>query len=185
MLSARERRLRNDYISVVRLARASRGSLIVESTRGNPPHEYVLAYQCRGIERLERERPIYRLHHRVHVRLPARYPAPSGAPHVRMMTPLFHPHVYPNSDVCMGGWQTTEFLDDFVLRIGALLQYDRRYLNVLDPANETAVAWAHHNLALLPTDIQMFGAGPAPPEATDDAPQEAVRGDTVFWMEST
>ena len=185
MLSARERRLRNDYISVVRLARASRGSLIIESTRGNPPHDYVLAYQCRGIERLDHGRPVYRSLHRVHVRLPARYPAPSGPPHVRMMTPVFHPHVYPNWDVCMGAWQTTEFLDDFVLRIGALLQYDRRYLNILDPANEEAVSWAHHNLALLPTDDQTFGTVPLPDDDLDDAPSEALHGGTVVWMEST
>jgi hypothetical protein len=95
-----------------------------------------------------------------------------------MLTPIFHPHVYPNRSVCMGSWETTEFLDLFALRLGALLQYDRRYLDVRDPANEEAVQWAYKNLLLLPTDTCTFAA--APPESESPLPAE---DDGVLWNE--
>jgi hypothetical protein len=59
----------------------------------------------------------------------------------------------------MGSWESTEYLEDFALRLGALLQFDRRYLNIKDPANEQAMYWVSRNLSLLPTDTRSFVAG--------------------------
>lgn len=179
MANARDLRLQADYEHVRALADRSGGSLVIESVRGEPPDQYVLAYHCRGIERLQNGKPIYRNLHRVQIRLPAKYPAPSAPPHVRMLTPIFHPHVYPNLEVCMGHWRTTEFLEEFVLRLGALIQYDRRYLDVRDPANEAAVDWARKNLLLLPTDTQMFGEEEPAPIETPPAEEET----SLFWKE--
>jgi ubiquitin-protein ligase len=156
MPSGREIRLQADYDSVRKLAAESGGSLVLEAVQGHPPDQYTLLFRCRGIEAIKNGKPVYRAEHRVRIRLPAKYPAPSAPPQVQMMTPVFHPHVYPNLQVCMGSWQTTEFLDEFVLRLGALLQYDRRFLNVRDPANNEAVEWAAKNLLLLPTDTCTF-----------------------------
>lgn len=160
MANARDLRLQSDYEHLRRLAVESGGTLGIEATWGRPPDRYILIYRCRGIERLENARPVYRDQHRVSIRLPARYPAPIAPPVVQLLTPLYHPHVYANLVVCMGNWQTSEFLDDFALRLGALLQYEREYLAIKDPANEEAVEWAKRNRALFPTDTCTFHNDP-------------------------
>ena len=167
MSTARDLRLQADYEQARVLAANSGGRLVLESTKGQPPDEYILTYHCRSIEALKDGKPVYRNAHRVRVKLPARYPAPSAAPVVEMQTPIFNPHVYVNRVVCMGSWQTTEYLEDVILRLGAMLQFDRRYMDILDPANEQAMFWVTRNLLLLPTDnITFMGDDPpigAPP----------------------
>lgn len=156
MSAGRDLRLQADYDAVGSLAHASDGTLTIESVKGKPPDEYVLLFRCRGIEAVVAGKPVYRNEHRVLIRLPAKYPAPSAPPQASVLTPIFHPHVYTNRDVCTGSWRTSDFLDDFVLRLGGLLQYDRRYLNVTDPANVAAQEWAQKNLLLFPTDTCTF-----------------------------
>ena len=161
MANARDMRLQSDYRHLRILVDGSGGTLAIESVKGNPIDQYVLVYRCRGIERLENGRPIYRDLHRVSIRLPAKYPAPIAPPVVQLLTPLYHPHVYKNLVVCMGNWQTSEFLDEFALRLGALLQFEREYLAIKDPANEEAVEWAKKNRMLFPTDTCTFHNDPA------------------------
>ncbi len=157
MANARDLRLQSDYESLQALAKGSGGTLIIDSARGVPPSEYQLTYRCRGIQSLKPDgKPLFRTVHKMRIRLPAKYPAPFAPPLVEMLTPLFHPHVYPNHTVCLGVWQTSEYLDELALRLGAMLQFDRRCLNIKDPANEKAVAWAQRNLILLPTDHCTF-----------------------------
>ena len=156
MANARDLRLQSDYQHLRALARGSGGTLAIESVKGRPIDQYVLVYRCRGIERLEKGRPVYRELHRVSIRLPSKYPAPIAPPVVQLLTPLYHPHVYKNLVVCMGNWQTSEFLDQFALRLGALLQFEREYLAIKDPANEEAVEWAKKNRLLFPTDNCTF-----------------------------
>lgn len=160
MANARELRLQSDYHHLRKLADESGGTLAIESVKGRPIDQYVLVYRCRGIERLENGRPVYRDLHRVSIRLPSKYPAPIAPPVVQLLTPLYHPHVYKNLVVCMGSWQTSEFLDEFALRLGALLQFEREYLAIKDPANEEAVEWAKRNRLLFPTDTCTFRNDP-------------------------
>jgi ubiquitin-protein ligase len=167
MSRARDLRLLADYEHLRALAEGSGGTLTIESAQGRPPDQYVLVYRCRSIEKLIGEKPVYRDLHRVRIKLPANYPAPSAPPVVDLLTPIFHPHVFANLSVCMGSWETTEYLEDFALRLGALLQYDRRYLNIKDPANEQAMYWVSRNLALLPTDNRTFSSEPASQETAD------------------
>lgn len=179
MPSARDMRLQSDYESLQKLARESGGTLIIDSTRGTPPTEYLLTYRCRGIESIgEGGRPVYRTVHKARIKLPAKYPAPFAPPLVEMTTPLFHPHVYPNRTVCLGVWQTSEYLDELALRLGAMLQFDRRCLNIQDPANEQAVEWAQKNLLLLPTDNCTF-YGDTPQRMTVTQEEDAPVG----WMD--
>ena len=161
MPNARDIRLRSDHIHLQRLAAGSGGTLLVEHTRGNPPDEYILVYKCRTIERLDKGRPVYRSFNRVEIKLPARYPAPFDAPKARMLTPLWHPHVYKNLVICMGTWTTSEYLDAFALRLGALLQFEKEFFDIRDPANEEAIDWARRNLLLFPTDACTFRDDPA------------------------
>lgn len=160
MANARDLRLQSDYRHLRTLADGSGGTMAIESVKGRPIDQYVLVYRCRGIERLENGRPIYRDLHRVSIRLPSKYPAPIAPPVVQLLTPLYHPHVYKNLVVCMGNWQTSEFLDEFALRLGALLQFEREYLAIKDPANEEAVEWAKKNRMLFPTDTCTFHDDP-------------------------
>jgi ubiquitin-protein ligase len=160
MANARDMRLQSDYEHLRKLADGSGGTLAIESLKGRPIDQYVLIYRCRGIERLENGRPVYRDLHRVSIRLPSKYPAPIAPPVVQLLTPLYHPHVYTNLVVCMGSWQTSEFLDEFALRLGALLQFEREYLAIKDPANEEAVEWAKKNRMLFPTDTCTFHDDP-------------------------
>ncbi len=74
-----------------------------------------------------------------------------------MLTPIYNPHVYSNRQVCLGNWQTTEYLDELIARVGALIQLDRRILNLRDPANPQAMDWVKKNYLLLPTDNKIFG----------------------------
>ena len=46
------------------------------------------------------------------------------------------------------------------LRLGALLQYEREYLSIKDPANVEAVEWAKRNRILFPTDTCTFHNDP-------------------------
>lgn len=156
MRNARDIRLQSDYNHLRSLAAESGGTLVIEQAKGNPPDQYILVYNCRTIERLENGRPMYRKTNRVEIKLPARYPAPFDAPRVRMLTPLWHPHVYKNLMVCMGDWMTSEYLDAFALRLGALLQFEKEFFDIRDPANEEAIDWARRNLLLFPTDTCTF-----------------------------
>ncbi len=167
MANARDLRLQSDYQHLRTLAEGSGGTLGIESAKGRPIDQYVLVYRCRGIERLEAGHPVYRDMHRVAIRLPSKYPAPIAPPVVQLLTPLYHPHVYKNLVVCMGAWQTSEFLDEFALRLGALLQFEREYLAIKDPANEEAVEWAKKNRMLFPTDTCTFHDDPPVRRAQD------------------
>jgi hypothetical protein len=172
MRSARDLRLQSDHASLRALAGGSGGTLSIEQLKGQPPDYYVLEYRCRTIERLDRSKPVFRYQNRVEIRLPARYPAPYDAPRVRMLTPIWHPHVYKNSVVCMGEWKTSEYLDMFALRLGALLQFEREFFDMHDPANEEAIEWARRNLILFPTDTRTFRSDrpDAPADASATAP---------------
>ena len=182
MPNARDLRLQADYEQVRALARRSGGRLTLDSTRGRPPDEYVVTYHCRTIETLRDGKPVYRATSRVRIKLPARYPLPSAPPVCELQTPVFNPHVYPNRVVCMGSWQTSEYLEDVVLRLGAMLQFDRRYMSVLDPANEQAMYWVTQNLLLLPTDhVEFQGEDPDRP-VTDSIKPTADLPSISDWM---
>jgi len=158
-VNARDIRLRNDFESLLILVDQSLGALEIETSEGRPPDQYVVIYRCRSIESLSLKdgNPVYSDMHRMRIRLPARYPLPSAPPRLEMLTPLYNPHIYPNLQVCLGNWQTTEYLDELVARVGALIQLDRRILNLRDPANPEAMDWVKKNLLLVPTDVKVFG----------------------------
>ncbi len=150
MTTVRHRRLESDHKMVCKLIAASGGSLVLESTSGDPPHSYVLRYHCRGVERVSGRLPVIREEHRVKIALPANYPA--LAPTAVMLTPIFHPHVFPNSVICLGRrWTPAEYLDSLVLRIGAIIQCDPRYFDFSSAANRAAADWAQANMHLFPT----------------------------------
>ena len=157
MSNARDTRLQSDYENVKQLADDSNGKLAIVNVAGSPPDTYLLEYRCKSIEAVVNGKPLYASVHHMRVRLPARYPLPSAPPRLEMVTPIYNPHIYPNRQVCLGSWQTSEYLDELVARVGALLQFDRRIINMRDPANPEAMEWTKKNLILLPTDTVIYG----------------------------
>jgi ubiquitin-protein ligase len=159
----RDRRLSADYAKVRMLTERSGGRLVIESTRGHPPHVYALIYHCRGIEALRGDQPSYRREHRVQFLLPAAYPG--DRPAVKVLTAVVHPHVFEYSnDVCIGAWRISEHLDQLVLRIGAILQWDPQYFDFRSPANHAAATWARSHMHLFPLDTMTFTRSARPPD---------------------
>jgi ubiquitin-protein ligase len=142
------RRLNSDYQKVRELISSSAGSIELIAVRGTPPDEYVVAYHCRGIKQVIGNKPVYTDFHKVHIHLPATYPR--SKPFLTMQTPIFHPHIFDNQTVCIGDWKINESLDNLLLRVGAIIQYDPSYFNFDSPANRNAVTWAKANMSLFP-----------------------------------
>lgn len=154
--SVRDRRLESDLQKLTQLAERSDGTVRITSTSGKPPHTYTIALRCKGIECLNGNSPVFREYHQIAIQLPAAYPSPAGRPVVSFLTPIFHPHVFPNQMVCLGSTVVGEYLDSLVLRIGALIQCDPKYFNFSSPANREAAQWAQQHRHLFPLGTCSF-----------------------------
>ncbi len=79
-------------------------------------------------------------HTRVRIALPARYPF--SPPTATVLTPVWHPNVYPAGVICLGTrWLPSEGLDLFVQRITRLLTFDALLVNTQSAANRAAAEW--------------------------------------------
>ena len=155
MQNVRNARLRSDHDRLQALVKGSEGSITIDSQKGTPPQTYVLSYKCKGIERLNGDKPVYRNLHRVQIQFGASYPAQQ--PTVTMLTPIFHPHVFTHNAVCLGRrWTPSEYLDNLVLRIGSIIQYEPQYIDFASPANSTAASWARSHMNMFPIDRCTF-----------------------------
>ena len=150
MNTVRERRLRSDFDAAQAMVTESCGRLDMELHRGAPPESYVFIYNCRGLAEIIATGPVYSHTHRVRIQLPASYPA--APPIAAMLSPLFHPHVWPNRALCLGSWNPGEKLDSILGRIGAILTYDPDGLNWRSVANDAAASWARRHVHLFPLD---------------------------------
>ena len=154
-MGIRERRLENEFKELTAFVNSSGGKLAIISTQGQPPHQYVIEYRCRGIEKLQGIEPIFRTTHRVEINIGSNYP--KQKPDAKFLTPIFHPNVYTNLRVCLGNyWTMAETLSELVLRIGKIIQYSDDVLNLDSPANSEAKNWAKNNLRRFPVDTQTF-----------------------------
>jgi ubiquitin-protein ligase len=154
----REKRLRNDFQTLSELVASSNQKLTIVSSTGNPPHIYVIEYQCQGIEKIQNNLPVFRNVHRVEIILGINYPIQQ--PNAKFLTPIFHPNVYPNLHICLGShWKMTEPLSELVLRIGKIIQYAEDITNLKSPANNAAKLWALNYKKKFPIDTQTFKSG--------------------------
>lgn len=120
----------------------------IRSAVGDPPEEYVIDYQVRGLERGKGGQPVARDQHAVRIQLTSDYPRLSPA--CRMITPVFHPNIDP-ATICVGDhWAAGERLVDLVVRIGEMLGYQA--YNIKSPLDAEAAMWADLNTLKLPTD---------------------------------
>jgi len=119
-MGVRETRLTNDLRQVSELIANSGGSLKLISKTGNPPYEYVIEYRCKGIETVNGNNPVYRNTHQVKIILGTNYPREK--PDAKFLTPIFHPNVFSNQNVCLGNyWTPGETVTELILRIGKII----------------------------------------------------------------
>lgn len=97
---------------------------------------------------------------RLRIALPARYPF--QAPTATVLTPIWHPNVFPAGVICLGTkWIASEGLDLFVQRLARLLTFDSLLVNTHSPANRVAADWYARALRqrpdAFPSDRPAFG----------------------------
>jgi ubiquitin-protein ligase len=157
--AVKERRLLSDYNAAQAAVMTSRMRIVIEEALGQPPESYHFLFRCNSIAALHADEPVYRQEHRVSIKFPALYPA--QAPIATILTPILHPHVWPNGTVCLGGWNPVEKLDSLLQRIGSILTYNPAALNWRSVANDMAATWAKQNQDLFPLDQPFFSAVPS------------------------
>ncbi len=113
---------------------------------------------------------------RLRIALPARYPF--QAPTATVLTPVWHPNVFPAGVICLGTrWLPSEGLDLFVQRLARLLTFDSLLVNIHSPANRVAADWYARTLRqrpdAFPSDHPRFG----------EPRRDTVRG-RVGWRET-
>jgi hypothetical protein len=118
---------------------------------------------------------VTRLTH-LRISLPARYPF--QAPTATVLTPIWHPNVFPAGVICLGTrWLASEGLDLFVQRLARLLTFDSLLVNIHSPANRAAADWyartRRERPDAFPSDRPQFG----------DARSDGARS-RVGWRET-
>ncbi|WP_164103241.1 ubiquitin-conjugating enzyme E2 [Candidatus Laterigemmans baculatus] len=115
--------------------------------------------------------------HEVLIQLVAEYPR--SAPHMRWLTPLFHPNVSAAGAVCLGGWGTHWAPSLQLDRLCEMLWDMLRFANydTRSPYNQQAAAWLlaqrTYRLPLDPRELRDSAsrtAGPASADAARIAP---------------
>lgn len=154
MSDPRRARLESDEVGIRRLAAESGGAVAIEAIRGRPATGYTVALRCPGVVALAGGSPRFGDLHRVEIALGARYPI--DPPEARFLTPIFNPHVFSHGKVCLGRTVMTERLEDLVVRIGRLIQYDPELIYPKSPANADALDFARASWASLPFGRETF-----------------------------
>lgn len=157
-MSAGAERRREDLRRLESLCASSGGRVRLLGRKGDPPSEIIIELRCKTAG--SRDYPgRYVEHTEVRIQFPARYPFQE--PLAEVLTPIFHPNVFPAGRICFGTkWIPTEGLDLLVKRIGQIVTFDPALLNEHSPANRDAVGWyratrARHPGAF-PTDSLPF-----------------------------
>ena len=145
--SIRTRRLSADA-DQMRRAFAESPVIRLQSTAGEPPDTYTLAYHVRGLARGPGGAPVPRSDHLVEIQLTREYP--HQAPKCKMLTPIFHPNIEPTV-ICVGDhWTAGQRLVDLAVRIGQMIAYQA--YNIKSPLDGEAAMWADLNRVQLPID---------------------------------
>jgi len=150
-LSPRQRRLMSDEKETLEFFQ-NFPLINIVSRRGTPADTYIVEYRIRGIERLERNQPVYRDVHQIEIQLGSGYPR--TPPTCRMLTPIFHPNIEP-AVICIGDhWSAQERLCYLIVRIGEIICFQS--YNIHSPLDGLAAQWADLNQNLLPTDSRFL-----------------------------
>lgn len=146
--SPRILRLEEDYKKMQELVKKSQ-FITFEAFGGDPPNRYIVTYTCKGIKMDEiSKQVVFSNFHQVEIYLPTLYPR--IRPNLEWLTPIYHPNIGTNNQVCLGGWAPSESLDRLCVRLGEMIQY--KNFDEYDPINASAAAWALQNRDKLPID---------------------------------
>jgi ubiquitin-protein ligase len=173
------RRLRNDLAALERLR--SESSVFRFSTQGDPPYQYNIVFQGRGLWR-DRGKVRTLETHRVEVRLGASYPR--TIPELRWITPIYHPNISEIGMVCLGGygthWVPSVQLDELCNMLWDMVRYHN--YDIRSPYNRDAALWVANQTAILfPTDPRPLrdlraALGRVEPSTAGEHPSSAPNG---------
>jgi hypothetical protein len=151
-------RLEADHERLRALAAASGEmiGLLTGPTAALPQADLELRY---AIARSERYPVDLTRQTRLRIALPGRYPF--QPPTATVLTPVWHPNVFPSGTICLGTkWLASEGLDLFVQRIARLLTFDSLLVNTASAANRAAAEWyqraRQRHPDAFPTDTPQF-----------------------------
>ncbi len=97
-MSMRLRRLQADYQKLQARCDSS-PYLLIQSTKGNPPERYEIAFSVKGLSLDSKNQIVEATDHVAEIVLTSGYPR--QAPQCRMLTPIFHPNIDAAS-ICIG-----------------------------------------------------------------------------------
>ncbi len=169
MTTASARR-RNDIERVRALAEVADGriGIVTLPSDGMPRFVLDLDYVTAGSQRYPAERAT---RSRLAIDLAPRHPF--QPPVAQILTPVFHPNVFPSGVVCIGSkWLPSEGMDLFVRRIVRLLAFDPLLVNLHSAANGTAASWY---LSASRAHPQAFPSDPAALALAEAPPPRVVR----------
>ena len=146
-MSLRIRRLENER-RMLEAAFGQHPRIRVRPTMGDPPEQYAVTYQVKGLQRMPDGTLLIRPTHEIEVSLPAEYPRLPAT--CRMVTPVFHPNI-DSFTVCTSDFHAAqETLVDLIVRVGQMIAFQKH--NVKSPLNAEAARWCEDNLSRLPVD---------------------------------
>ena len=126
-----------ERVRTLAAASAGRVGVVAVPTPGRARFLLDLAVATVGSPAYPRER---RTTSRVAIDLAPRHPF--APPMATVLTPVFHPHVFPSGLVCIGAkWLPGEGMDLYVRRVMRLLAFDPLLMNPGSIAHGAAQAW--------------------------------------------
>lgn len=145
MRTARTVRLEHDYLAM----QALQSDIIKwEADRRIPPEIYAVDFTLRGMIGPDS----FRETHTVVIKLLPEYPDRPPLAKFTSRPLLYHPHVFGNGVVCVGGYSPDEGLAVFCLRLAKYIQFQPYLINTKSPANKEALQWFEQNRDKLPVD---------------------------------
>jgi hypothetical protein len=170
-VSASRREADIERVRALAAASAGRLGIVTVPAPGMPRFVLDLDYATAASPRYPAER---QPRSRVSIELAPRHPF--EPPVARVLTPVFHPNVFPSGVVCQGArWLPSEGMDLFVRRIVRLLAFDPLLVNTGSAANGAAAQWYSAQSRLhphaFPTDRAALALGETPERVVRACPQ--------------
>ena len=142
------RRLEADKKEIEELANNS-DRITILGSEGNPPNKYLLQLDFKSIEKINNDgQPVFGYSHKLKIEFSPNYP--SYKPYFAFATPVFHPNVAKNGDVCFGKkYSPGNSISEIITRIIEFIRWNRNYIGMDSPFNLDAYEWARKNMSLI------------------------------------
>lgn len=166
-----------DILEEVNGVFAQHPSIIVTPVKGDPPEQYEVRYNIKGIYKDEGGRIQHSLNHTITITIPFGFP--HFPPSCKPKTAIFHPDFDPAA-ICLGDfWQQERSLSDLIIYIGRMIAGE--LYSKENAFNEEAAVWYRENTEKLPFSrldpIDTIKSQPEPSLSSSLA--EAIEIDTL------